>query len=59
MFSGLAGWTSPSIIASISASAASDSLNPSGPKNLIPLSWCGLWLALIITPTSARIERVR
>ena len=33
------------------------SLKPSGPKNLIPLSSCGLWLAEIITPTSARIER--
>ena len=45
--------------ASISVSAAFDSLKPSGPKNLIPLSIAGLWLAEIITPRSARIERVR
>ena len=43
---------------SISSSAASDSLKPSGPKNLIPLSSAGLWLAEIITPRSARIETV-
>jgi len=47
------------VIASISASASSLSLNPSGPKNLMPLSWCGLWLAEIMIPRSARIERVR
>ncbi len=59
MLPGCAGWISPARIASISASASSDSLNPSGPKNLIPLSSCGLWLAEIITPSAARIERVR
>ena len=48
-----------SISGSISASASSDNLNPSGPKNLMPLSIAGLWLAEIITPNSARIEWVR
>ena len=50
---------SPATMASISASASSDSLKPSGPKNLMPLSAAGLWLAEIMIPTSARIERVR
>ena len=50
------GW---SISPSISSSEASESLNPSGPKNLMPLSWNGLCEAEIITPRSARIERVR
>ena len=46
-------------IRSISASASSDSLKPSGPKNFMPLSAAGLWLAEIITPTSALKEWVR
>jgi len=49
---------SVSISRSISISASSDSLNPSGPNSLIPLSAKGLWLAEIITPRSARISRV-
>ena len=44
--------------ASISASMASDSLNPSGPNSLMPLSSNGLWDAEIITPRSARMDRV-
>ncbi len=47
-----------SISASISASAWSDSLYPSGPKSLMPLSSKGLCEAEITTPRSARIERV-
>jgi len=58
IFCACAGWNSPATSASISNSASSDSLNPSGPKNLIPLSSAGLWLAEIITPTSARIDGV-
>ncbi len=54
-----AGGTSPARIVSISSSASSDSLKPSGPKNLIPLSSCGLCEAEIITPTSARMDLVR
>ena len=49
----------PSSNSSICSSTASESLNPSGPKNLMPLSWNGLCEAEIITPRSARIERVR
>ena len=59
IFSGCASTMSPATSASISASASSDSLNPSGPKNLMPLSRKGLWLAEIITPRSARMEWVR
>src|SRR5690349_7375763 len=44
---------------SISASSSSGSLNPSAPKILIPLSWYGLWLALITMPASARMLVVR
>ena len=47
-----------SISASIASSSSSDSLYPSGPNSLMPLSWNGLWLAEIITPMSARISRV-
>ena len=54
---GSASAGSPSSSASISSSAASESLKPSGPKNLMPLSWNGLCDAEIITPRSARIER--
>ncbi len=43
----------------MASSAASLSLKPSGPKNLMPLSWNGLCEAEIITPRSARIDRVR
>ena len=46
------------ISASISASTASASLNPSRPNNLIPLSSYGLWEALITIPASARIDEV-
>ena len=56
MLPAVAGWMSPAMIVSISVSASSDSLNPSGPKNLMPLSSCWLWLAEIITPTSARMD---
>ena len=59
MFPGPASTGSAKAIASISASASSDSLKPSGPKNLIPLSSAGLWLAEIMMPRSARIDRVR
>ncbi len=49
---------SPSTSRSISASTSSGSLKPSREKNLMPLSWYGLWLALMTTPASARIEWV-
>ena len=58
MLPACAGSTPSWIRRVISSSAASDSLKPSGPKNLIPLSWCGLWLAEIMMPRSARIELV-
>ena len=45
----------PAIRRSISASASSGSLKPSAPKILMPLSWYGLWLALITMPASARM----
>ena len=47
-----------SISASISRSTSSESLKPSGPNSLMPLSSYGLCEAEIITPRSARIERV-
>ena len=50
--------TPDSIIASISASVSSDSLNPSGPNSLMPLSSNLLCEAEIITPRSARRLRV-
>ena len=43
---------------SMRSSVSSGSLKPSRPKNLMPLSWYGLWLALITTPASARIDSV-
>ena len=46
------------ISASIASSSASLSLNPSPPKNLIPLSGTGLCEALIITPAAAPSRRV-
>ena len=46
------------MIASISASIASDSLWPSGPKILIPLSWNGLCDAEMTTPKSARSDGI-
>jgi hypothetical protein len=49
---------SPAIKASISASVSSDSLYPSGPNSLMPLSTKGLCEAEIITPRSARSDRV-
>jgi hypothetical protein len=49
---------SESSSASISLSTLSLSLKPSGPNNLIPLSSNGLCEAEIMTPRSARIERV-
>ena len=49
---------SASISPSISCSIASLSLKPSGPNSLMPLSSNGLCEAEIITPRSARIERV-
>ena len=39
-------------------SISSESLNPSGPKSLMPLSSKRLCEAEIITPRSQRIERV-
>ena len=45
--------------ASISASRASSNLKPSPPKNLIPLSRAGLWLAEIITPALAFSVRTK
>ena len=50
---------SPYISPSIRDSTSSGSLKPSRPKNLIPLSWYGLWEAEMTTPASARIEWVR
>src|SRR4030042_37683 len=51
---------SPSMSISIFASSPSGSLKPSRPKNLIPLSWYGLWEAEMTTPASARLpERPR
>src|SRR5699024_4159597 len=44
---------------SISSSWASESLKPSEPKNLMPLSATGLWDAEIITHASASISFVR
>ena len=44
---------------SIRSSFSSGSLKPSREKNLMPLSWYGLWLALMTTPASARIDSVR
>ena len=44
--------------ASMALSVSSDSLKPSGPNSLMPLSWYGLCEAEIITPRSARSERV-
>ena len=44
---------------SISSSCLSESLKPSAPKNLIPLSATGLWEAEIITPNCAPISRVK
>ena len=46
------------ISASIWRSTSSESLKPSGPKSLMPLSSNGLCEAEIMTPRSARIERV-
>ena len=40
-------------------SASSGSLKPSPPKILMPLSWYGLWLALMTMPASARMLTVR
>ena len=40
-------------------SSSSGSLKPSCEKNLIPLSWYGLWEAEIITPASALRLRVK
>ena len=54
-----AGATPASTSASISASASSESLKPSGPKNLMPLSSAGLWLAEIMMPRSARMDGVK
>ena len=45
--------------ASISSSTASGSLTPPGPKNLIPLSSAGLWLAEMTTPNAAPSVPVR
>ncbi len=45
--------------ASISSSTASGSLTPPGPKNLIPLSLAGLWLAEMTTPNAAPRVPVR
>ena len=41
-----------------SPSVSSGSLKPSRQKNLMPLSWYGLWEAEITAPASARIEVV-
>ena len=48
----------PSTSRSISSSSSSGSLKPVRSKNLMPLSWYGLWLALMTTPASARIDWV-
>ena len=45
--------------ASMSSSVASGSLIPPGPKNLIPLSLAGLWLAEMTTPKAAPTAPVR
>ena len=45
--------------ASISSSRSSSNLKPSPPKNLMPLSIAGLWLAEIITPALAFSVRTR
>ena len=42
---------------SISTSTLSESLKPSGPNSLMPLSSNGLCEAEIMTPRSARMER--
>ena len=34
-------------------------MKPSAPKTLMPLSWYGLWLALMTMPASARMLTVR
>jgi hypothetical protein len=47
------------ISASIRSSTSSGSLKPSREKNLMPLSWYGLWLAEIMTPASQRMSAVR
>ncbi len=47
------------INSSMRASISSGSFQPSCEKNLIPLSWYGLWLAEIITPASQRMSAVR
>ena len=44
---------------SISSSRSSSNLKPSPPKNLMPLSKAGLWLAEIITPALAFSVRTR
>ena len=51
-------WAVPSW-ASMSSSVASGSLIPPGPKNLIPLSLAGLWLAEMTTPKAAPSAPVR
>src|SRR6266702_2240958 len=43
---------------SMRSSISSGSLKPSREKNLMPVSWYGLWLALMTTPASARIDSV-
>jgi len=45
--------------ASMASSVASGSLTPPGPKNLIPLSAAGLWLAEMTTPKDAFSAPVR
>jgi hypothetical protein len=60
--SGSARWLASSpdpIISSMRRSSSSGSLKPSWPKNLIPLSWYGLWLAEIMTPALQRMSTVR
>ena len=47
------------ISSSMRRSISSGSLKPSCAKNLMPLSWYGLWLAEIITPASQRMSTVR
>ena len=43
----------------MASSVASGSLTPPGPKNLIPLSAAGLWLAEMTTPKEASSAPVR
>ena len=43
----------------MASSVASGSLTPPRPKNLIPLSAAGLWLAEMTTPNSASRAPVR